>query len=1355
MPVGYRSRIAINPGSRRASPYRSSRLSHPRVYNLAVSRMDAYGNPQREIPSRIVLLRYRAGDPSSEQLFLDQMPVPRDAWDYDVADRILTWRGAYGGGRLHMTHDGRGATGVIGSLGDLCSVRAGSRTIFDCDVALDIGASYESVGTRVRGLLWDPASPTWKNANWAENEKRLRLTYTYTPGSGMDPPSFTFEFEDNVTKACPWGPDEGTFIPSLTLTTQNGSMVWSLVFTSQLPPNNDSRPNPSPKTGPDSVYPYWMQAVEDATVTSINGVLVIDEPAPHGMLVGMQGVAPDCASSGYYRISAEAAPFGVFDGRMTVGGRAVPRSRLLGSVLHWQDLTPEYQQRTGLPERGSLSLQPEGSAVGDRLGIRAARLDAATALASIAQHRDFHPELHVRVASMQEALSAQSLNIQGLLAMNPFVQDAHGAWGDAVQAVVRQDLSDIMNSCIPSDMWGLLFPKAPQPTLSGELATVANSPVTGVSDPKSFYRSLAAAVMTQGMANGSDANCRNLNGPRAAAWLKTQLATSAVYSAHGQQLFQYEWQNKFTLTQSYLDDQKDNASNYETAIKDEVAKQIGDINTNVVNDPSTPNLKADLIAQVSNAGNYAKDKHLYWAFHYYTWNTKPGFLNNIALQMSYNTGSADATTLSRLLQQNAAVLTALDPSGFFARQYANTINTFLVTNVLPSMFDFTGDASSFDLIKQYLQQFCDINLKNQDSQTADAASQIQAILDAENADNILHLSIDALRDFAEAIQEALALPFIAEKFVGWFKDTFPRFASASEIFGSVLIGGITGLAVFDLISEFKDLNSLNDEQKTQLGFNTAQLALEILAAVVKRGVRIGALFGVDGLTTAQRTAAVSKIITTGESDFLDFGLPKIGSSFARWLGDTKGTVGLFSDFSDAPWGWDIFTRMSDTAAEEGSLATRVFGASLDEFVATRLGPLFILSGIGFSLYSIIEGEASIPLANDILNIVGGPMMLLAMAGEWAIEEGIIAADGVMATIFSAAGPLAILAALAGIGLMIYEMFQQPPDPVQEFVDNYARPAGFAVAGQSASIDYAAPYSNPDQSGLMMVGFSLSANGKYLLANSDGSIGAGAATVLPDCVWQSQTDGLGLSRIVTVIQPDPTKLPVAVWLSLISDRSGNLSVSFQPKASPPMPPSTPFGPVVDGPKIVTQTWLSAPAGNPKLTSKGGFLDSIPLTFRPVLPDGNGNHAPSQASGWLMLTDKGLAISQTAGTTFTLQMSAMAPNYMRMADLSFLQGSTPDPTQTYGPAFGVPPSTPMTYSLKEELPAFLTFSTQTGAVTPNGGTTPSSAYQSTNSITAENTFLKKPTDTADFTIAVTPLSTPPSPPANVAAAEAQRA
>ena len=265
----------------------------------------------------------------------------------------------------------------------------------------------------------------------------------------------------------------------------------------------------------------------------------------------------------------------------------------------------------------------------------------------------------------------------------------------------------------------------------------------------------------------------------------------------------------------------------------------------------------------------------------------------------------------------------------------------------------------------------------------------------------------------------------------------------------------------------------------------------------------------------------------------------------------------------------------------------------------------------------------------------------------------------------------------------------------------------------------------------MVGFSLSANQQNLRANSDGSISLGSATSLPNCIWVSQTDGLGMSQIITVVQPDATQPPVAVLLSLMSDNS----VSFQPALPPP--PTTPVPPPIGSPTVVTQTWLSAPVGNATLTSTGGFLASIPLTFQPVLPDTNGNYAPSQASGWLVQTSQGAGFSQSSGTTFTLTMSGMAPNYMRMVNMPFLLNSTPSAQQTYGPAFGVYPSTPMTYALTGELPPFLIFSTQTGAFTPNG-TSASATYQSNDSISATNAC---GTASAPFQITVSdPTSAP---------------
>lgn len=1309
-------------------------IPHPRQYDFVIERMKTFGNSQEAIPTRLILLRLDPLDLSQDQLFLDQMPIPREAWRYDVADRIISWRGAFDGGHLHVSHDGLGAYGNIGVGHDPCSVAAGARAVFDCDVALNTGATYLSSGGSVIGFKWDPTSPAWKSAKWVKN--RLRLTYTYTPGGNMGPGTSTFEFDDNETNSA-WKPTTG-FTASLSLGDQNGSMVWNLTFDLR---GGDPDPDDGDPPGPDSVYPYLMQAVEDAAAENINGVLQVDAADATGTLVGMQGVRATPGAAGYFRTAPENAPFGIFDGKLVIGGQAVATSSLSGTVVSWNDLEPQHQQRTGLPASGTLQFSRDGQLTASTQSVMAQRLTTSDTLAAIEQHNDLYADVHSRVKALRQTLDDDWMTIDGLLDMNPYVQNVQNGrpvWGDAVQAAVTQDLSVIMNSGIPSNMWNLLFPNMPQPSLTGELATVAASPVDGVPDPKAWYGTLATAVLTQGMANGSDPNCKNMNGPRAAQWLKAHVAASPVYHTHGQLLFNYEWQKRFQLTSQYLTDQVNNKDHWAPLIDGQVNKCIADIQQNVVPDSSNPNLIQDMIAQVREVGGYAKTKNLFWAFAYFTYNTSPAILTNIAMGMSKRTGNSDGSALTRLFQQNASVLTALDPSGYFTKQYMKILNIFLATNILPSMFGFFGDAMSFDLIKEYLQKFVDQNLHNEDQKIAEAAAQIQAILQDRDSDAMLKACIEALRDIAGATQHLLAFPYVANKFVKWFKTAFPRFSSTANIFGSLLLGGLSGLAIFNLFTEFKNWSKLSAAEKTQLISNTLQLGLQIVAAVVKRGVRIYAIFEVDGLTAFQRAAAVGNIVATGEADVLEAGLRKIGNTTVRWLGDTEGTLGE----SQFVYG---FSEIADIDMEEVTFATRIFGRNLDEFISTRVGPLFVLLGIGLSLYFIIhDHETGLALASEISNIVGGSLMLFAQVGGWAIaEDGTLLGSEALAGFCGAAGPLGILAALVGVGIMLYEMFKTPPDPVQEFVDQYVKQTDLYVPSQSTAIDYVTYYSNPDQHKLMMIGFSLTSQGKSLMVNPNGSVSVGAVTPLPNCIWQSITDGSGLSRIGTLIQPDSTQPPVVVWLSLMSDNA----VSFQPAM--PFPKLTSLKrraatPVTDAPTVLTQTWLSAPQGNAKVTSSGGFLASLNLTFQPVLPDTKGNYARTQAKGWLVQTDSGAGYDSASGSTFTLDMSGMAPNYMRMVDLKFTLGDTPLAQQSFGPAYGVNPSTPITFTITGTLPTFLSFSTETGTIVTNGGTaTPAS--QATYSVKAQNTILEQvQSEAVDFKITVAPASPLPSSP-----------
>ena len=477
-----------------------------------------------------------------------------------------------------------------------------------------------------------------------------------------------------------------------------------------------------------------------------------------------------------------------------------------------------------------------------------------------------------------------------------------------------------------------------------------------------------------------------------------------------------------------------------------------------------------------------------------------------------------------------------------------------------------------------------------------------------------------------------------------------------------------------------------------------------------------------------------KILANGEGGELEAGLVRTGNSTARWLSSAQGSAEI--DVSADGVMNAVLINDAESAAEDAGLVGKLLGKNLDEFIATRLGPVFILAGIGFSIDSIAKGEAGLALAGDILGLVSGALSLFALAGGWAVDASLIAADSALASFVSMAGPLAILAALAGVGVMIYQMFEHktPPDPIQEFVDQYASAAGFSVRNKNSSVDYAELYANPDMGGMLMIGVSLTAPGGTLHCITGGAITVGAATALPECVWQVRTDGLGLSQFVTIAQLDPSGGPVALYLTLMND--GGISFSPKMKAASASPGVTTSSPDA-GPTPITQTWLAAATGDASLTANGTFLTSLPLTISPVPPDANGNYLPAQAQGGLAVSNGSVAKADTP-TALTLNMSGMAPNYIGMSDLTFIIGTVPDTGERFSPHFGVQPSTTqdnnspfaLRFTLEVSLPPFLGFDPKTGTISPNGGAV-AAMPATTNTIQAANHF---GTARAQFAISV---------------------
>jgi hypothetical protein len=1250
--------------------------------------MESYGNPQHPIPERIALLRPDASDPSKDQLFLDGVPVPRAAWSFDSHDRKLIWNGPYGGGSIRLSHDGQSGAGNVGPAINPCSVLLTVTLRFMCDVALNVGAHYVTRGTTVVGIDWNPMSTDWLGATWVSD--RLLLEYMVNSGSSIDPGGITFQFTDLETGALPWIPVYGTYAAKVGFEMRGADQVQALSFDCPVTDPDEGTTKP---TGPDSVYPYMLRAVKDLFGTNINGVMVVDRNPPFGVMVGFAGIREKSEAIGYYLVDGARSPFGVFGGRMTVGDETIDSS-VRGDVLRWRGLSAAAQARTGLPETGSLDFSSDGGRLTGS-GLEADRLDTDGTLDALIADRELGPG-RAKLADLHRMAAFEALPIGSLQAMTPFVQNEYGAWSDVVQAAVTKSLNDIMSSCIPTDLWKLLFPKEDQPLLTGELAIVANSPVPGVEDPKAWYATLATAVFSQGMANGTDKNTQYLNGPRAGAWLKSEMGTSKVYYAHSQLLFKYEWQRQNPLITQYLQDQFDNAAAHDAEIDTTLAAQIEDIEVTVAVDAgSPPTLKDDLKNLVREAAQYAKTNKLYWAYTYYLYNTSPGALGDLVFETSPGGASGDNTTLIRLFQRSVAVLTALDPSGFFARQYTETINTFLTTNIVPSMYGCEEGGADFDLIKEYLQTFVANNLTNTNEKIVQAARQIQEILDDEKADEILHDSLKAIQEIGNFVQTNLRLPTVIAEFVNRFKLNWPKFSVAAESFGSALMGGVTGLALMNIITEFKRWSDLDAHERAQLINLTVQFGLQLVASVVQRGVRVYAMFGVEGMTKLQRSAAICRIVVTGEAARLGEGVTKIGNTWARMIAETEGSAGKLA--AGAGEAAALLATDAVVPAEQATFAQKIFGPNTRTTIAAGVGALFVMAGIGFSIWAIIDGEGGVMLANDIVNIVGGALSFLAIAGEWLVVTKIAADAGMVAAMTAVAGPLAIVAALAGLGLMLYMIFRKEPDPLEIFVEDYAKPQFYVPAARS-SIDYAVPYANPDLNDQMMIGFTLSLpltafGSSALLVAGNGTVSIGTPHPLPGCVMQSTTDGVGMSQIFTVVQPDPNAAPVRLLLSCLSDGT----VAF----CPAMPSTNASADAADDtPTIRTQFWVSEATGPATLTSDEKFLSAVALQFQPVLPDSGGAFHPAGASGFLAWKNNALVIDPYQGTALLLTMSGVAPNLLTMTDMKFLENMIPSGTQQFGPSFGLLPSTPLEFTVSPALPNFLQLEPTAGVITPNG-------------------------------------------------------
>ncbi len=116
------------------------------------------------------------------------------------------------------------------------------------------------------------------------------------------------------------------------------------------------------------------------------------------------------------------------------------------------------------------------------------------------------------------------------------------------------------------------------------------------------------------------------------------------------------------------------------------------------------------------------------------------------------------------------------------------------------------------------------------------------------------------------------------------------------------------------------------------------------------------------------------------------------------------------------------------------------------FMVTRFAAAMSIVGIVLSGLGLADSSTPLDKAMNSMFLLSSILDLVAAVSEWAIAAGVEAIGGLaISTIASIAGPLAIVAAVVGIIILLVEMFtaKKPANPSN---------AGYYMPYE-ASIDY--------------------------------------------------------------------------------------------------------------------------------------------------------------------------------------------------------------------------------------------------------------------------------------------------------------
>ena len=1073
--------------------------------------------PQRtvqNIPTTITWLTPDPQNPSQDQLFVDHHPIGKANWTFNPDEETLSWHQGSGENSLSGTFQmfannlhGQGFL-KVGNTNYSVAINVKPVTYY-CNLSANAGAYIAGKTATNLNLVWDTDSDAWQKADWEKN----RLTFTYGMKGEIKWHQKNYlelaTFKDNQT-GVPWEPGTDNF--TLLITPD-----FRFVFEPQdsaIPPNDPIASGEPIET----VFPYLFAFDFDGFAVNFTGAMLTKQKSPLGKVYAVTGSAINPATVGFYALQNsrdQSTILGIFNGKLYINQQPVLNSWQEGDSIHWENLSVTEKNASLLPEQGSLQFSADGNLINSATGFTGKRISGEAALAHSASQA--HPEL--LTALNATTVAGDDLDIQTLLNMSQYQKDKDGNWTDVIQQSAMSDFYDILQAYMDSDLRKKFLSDNP-PNLEAKVQEIAKVVGKNGTQPQTWYQELSISYLVNALStNPEDPYAATLNAKRAQNYLTQRTSVSDVFQTQSSLLYGYRWQTSGGTNGQighFLADQKNNQQKYAQWIEEDLKDWKDNIDKTV--EPDGDNIKelkkgAEELAEKAKQGKY-------WAWIFFQFATQPSALMLLKqISLSPTTG-LDGSAFTRRIQSNCAVLSLLDESGYFTQQYAQVIQLFQIGNILPTLIDYGGDLNGYYFaVEEILQAFVDQYVNSSDPQMKEQAEKIQEAINEGYITDILEgfqalaASLEGIFGLSELLDEFAKKLAKVEGSPKW-KMIVTRLGA-----GTVNLIGLcaTAAAIAGLVIDAKKWKDLNATEKAQIILGGAELFTQITAAVVKRGVAFKAVYdSVNGWEAF-------KGIFTGKN--LEIAATHTQTELSYWIVRKKNDP-LTRRHRD------VITGASTT--EEASFSQKLFGRNLDDFLATRLGSVFAI--LNLVLFSFIvansEDQDELQKASNGLFLASSCIEVIAAVGAWALQAlGVEAIGGLaVSSICAVLGPLAVIAAVAGVIIMLVEMFKHHPSAIESFATDQAKKAHYYMSGK-ADIESFQVYQlegQPERTGI-----SLAANGndsQCLQFHSDGSLTASQQAHNETTAFYMDTEYRGYARFLAVAS-DNYKGDVPLCLTL--------------------------------------------------------------------------------------------------------------------------------------------------------------------------------------------------------------------------------